>query len=267
VLSEPQLKDLALLSGVAQKHSAEVAMIGAAALLCFIDLGRFTKDIDLVVSLDLADFQTFAKALSAEGWKQERNREHRWRGPHGSVVDLLPAGPGLRKEGRIVWPESDFEMSLAGFEHVFARATMVEFGPLVRHRVAVAPVVALLKIIAFMDDPQRRRKDLLDIQVVFRHYEAASERIFGEEVFDAELEDIEYANAFLLGLDVGGIVSADEGRTVRGFVRDQMASDEEVGELDREDRAQAEVVQFQMQLRAFERGLEWGRGETRAGAG
>ena len=224
MLSDYQLKDLALLSAVADRHSAQVAMIGAAALLCFVDLGRFTKDIDLVVSLDLSDFQTFAASLRTEGWMQERNREHRWRGPNGSVVDLLPAGPGLRKEGRIVWPESDFEMSLVGFEHVFARATMVDFGSKVQHRVAIAPVVALLKIIAFMDDPQRRRKDLLDLQIVFRHYEAASDRIFGDEVFAAELEDIEYANAFLLGLDVGAIVTPHETRVVQAFILNQLIS-------------------------------------------
>jgi predicted nucleotidyltransferase len=154
-------------------------------------------------------------------------------------------------------------MSLVGFEHVFARATMVDFGSKVQHRVAIAPVVALLKIIAFMDDPQRRRKDLLDLQIVFRHYEAASDRIFGDEVFAAELEDIEYANAFLLGLDVGAIVTPHEARVVQAFILNQLISPEETEELDREDLAQAEIIRQQMQLRAFRRGMECGQSEIR----
>jgi hypothetical protein len=47
-----------------------------------------------------------------------------------------------------------------------------------------------------MDDPHRRKKDLLDIGDLFRHYERASDRIFSDDVFAAGLDDIEYANAF-----------------------------------------------------------------------
>jgi hypothetical protein len=49
------------------------------------------------------------------------------RGPSGSIIDLLPAGPGLRKAKRIIWPDSEFEMSLIGFEHVFTRALPFSF--------------------------------------------------------------------------------------------------------------------------------------------
>jgi hypothetical protein len=35
--------------------------------------------------------------LRADNAQQEALREHRWSGPSGSIIDSLPAGPGLRQ--------------------------------------------------------------------------------------------------------------------------------------------------------------------------
>lgn len=56
MLTKEQLEDLAQLQTVAEHFDAEVAIIGAAALHCFVDLDRFTLDVDLAVALDLEDF-------------------------------------------------------------------------------------------------------------------------------------------------------------------------------------------------------------------
>jgi predicted nucleotidyltransferase len=178
VLTPAQLEDLAQLHEVAEQFATDVAIIGAAALLCFVDIARFTRDIDLVVALDLEDFRAFADELRTRGWIQEACREHHWRGPSSSIIDLLPAGPGLRQAKRIIWPDSEFEMSLVGFEHVFTRALPFSFAEGVQYRVAPPPVIALLKIIAFMDDQNGRKKDLLDVTELFRRYDASSDRIF-----------------------------------------------------------------------------------------
>jgi len=259
VLTPAQLDDLAQLHEVAEQFTAEVAIIGAAALLCFIDIGRFTRDIDLVVALDLEDFTAFAGELRTRGWTQEGRTEHRWRGPSGSTIDLLPAGPGLRQAKRIIWPDSEFEMSLVGFEHVFTRALPFSFGEGVQYRVAPPPVIALLKIIAFTDDQNGRKKDLLDLTELFRRYDASSDRIFSDEVFAAELEEIDYANAFLLGMDVGTIATDEEAGILSAFLQSQSISDEELLVLDREDMRQREASRFQEQLRAFRKGIEQGR--------
>jgi predicted nucleotidyltransferase len=260
VLTAAQLADLAQLHGVAEQFAADVAIIGAAALLCFVDIGRFTRDIDLVVALDLEDFAAFAGELRTLRWTQEARREHRWRGPSGSIIDLLPAGPGLRQAKRIIWPDSEFEMSMVGFEHVFTRALPFSFAEGVQYRVAPPPVIALLKIIAFMDDQQGRKKDLLDLTELFRRYDAASDRIFSNEVFAAELEDIDSANAFLLGMDVGTIATDEEAGILSAFLQAQGISDEELLKLDREDIQQREAFRFQEQLRAFRKGIEKSRG-------
>lgn len=260
MLTPAQLKDLAQLHSVAGQFAADVAIIGAAALLCFVDIGRFTRDIDLVVALDLEDFAAFADELRTRGWTQEVRREHRWRGASGSIIDLLPAGPRLRQAKRITWPDSDFEMSLVGFEHVFIRALPFAFAEGVQYRVAPPPVIALLKIIAFMDDQHGREKDLLDLTELFRRYNAVSDRIFGDEVFAAGLEEADYANAFLLGLDVGAIATDEEVEILSAFLKARSISDEEVLEMDREDMRQREALRFQGQLRAFRKGIGQGRG-------
>lgn len=259
MLTHAQLEDLAQLHGVAERFRTDIAIIGAAALLCFVDIGGFTRDIDLVVALDLEDFTAFADELRTVGWTQEERREHRWRGPSGSLIDLLPAGTKLRQAKRISWPESGFEMSLVGFDHVFARALPFQFAEGVQYRVAPPPVIALLKIIAFMDDEHRRKKDLIHIAELFRRYEEPSERIFSDEVFAAELEDIEYANAFLLGMDIGIIARDEEVKILDAFFRAQSISDEDLQELDREDMQQGDAFRFQQQLRAFRKGVEQSR--------
>jgi predicted nucleotidyltransferase len=107
-----------------------------------------------------------------------------------------------------------------------------------------------------MDDPHRRKKDLVDIGELFRHYERASDRIFSDEVFAAALDDIEYANAFLLGIDVGIIAIDEEVEILNAFFVTQSVSDEELQELDPEDIRQRGEARFQQQLRAFRKGLE-----------
>ena len=258
MLTEAQLEDLAQLRGIAERFGADIAIIGAAALLCFVDIGRFTRDIDLVVALDLEDFRTFADELRVLGWTREERREHRWCGPSGSLIDLLPAGPKLRQAKRITWQESGFEMSLVGFDHVFARAHSFEFAEGVQYRVAPPPVIALLKILAFMEDQYRRTKDRDDIAVLFRRYAEQSERIFSDDVFLAQLEDIEYANAFLLGIDVGIMATAGEMEIVDAFIRTQSIADNDLEEPEIEDLQQREAFRFQKQLRAFRKGLQHG---------
>ena len=61
-----------------------------------------------------------------------------------------------------------------------------------------------------MDDPQGRVKDLSDLRELLTLYEADTDRVFSDEVFAAELADINLASAFLLGLDLKLLVSERE---------------------------------------------------------
>jgi predicted nucleotidyltransferase len=101
-----------------------------------------------------------------------------------------------------------------------------------KHTVRVAPdltlkvisstALMLLKIVAFMDDPQRRgkdlAKDLVDIRGLLVQYDTDSDRIFSDVVLDAALEDYGLAPAFLLGLDLRALCTNEEVAIVRAFL-------------------------------------------------
>jgi hypothetical protein len=80
--------------------------------------------------------------------------------------------------------------------------------------------------------------------------------MFSNEVFAAALDDIEYANALLLGVDIRFIATDEEVEILNAFFVTQSVSDEELQELDPEDLQQRGEARFQQQLRAFRKGLE-----------
>jgi predicted nucleotidyltransferase len=189
ILTPDQIADLAGISQICKELGADLVVIGATSLLILMgDLGRFTRDVDLTVARDFDEFERLTMRLAAIGWTLAPKLEHRWIAPRRTIKNLL-AGAELRRSGSITWPASQFKMSLAGFDHVFAGAVDVNLPGGMTIRVAPPIVTALLKIIAWVDDPYRRAKDLQDIRIVLRRYEQESDRLFSNAVFDAELPD------------------------------------------------------------------------------
>jgi predicted nucleotidyltransferase len=231
---------------------ANLVIIGATALLLSIgDICRYTRDVDLTVALDLDEFAKLTDWLRATGWKQAPEVEHRWTAPHYTIVDLLPAGPTLRRNGSIEWPASQFSMSLCGFHHVFAHAIEVNLSADTHIRVAPPVVTALLKIIAYVDDPYRRAKDLEDIRIILGRYEAESDRLFSGGVLDAGLSDFDMANAFLLGLDLRSLATKDDSKYIKLFLERFLRGEEE--EAFEDDDVSART--FRSQIRALKTGF------------
>jgi predicted nucleotidyltransferase len=249
-LTPEQIADLGSLGRMCNELGADLVIIGATSLLLSIgELGRFTRDVDVTIALELDEFAHLTHRLNSAGWDRARKLEHRWVAPHRTIVDLLPAGPSLRRKGWIVWPESKFTMSLAGFDHVFANAVEIELAVGEHLRVAPPIVTTLLKIIAYVEDPYRRAKDLQDIGLVLGRYEAESDRLFSDEIFDAGLPDFEMANAFLLGRDLRALASPLSTTYIEKFL-DRFLSAEEP---DTEDDFSARV--FHTQIRGLKKGF------------
>jgi predicted nucleotidyltransferase len=219
-LTEAQIADLHQLLQFCAELKTELVIIGAIAYQYhFPREDRHTGDIDSAVALDLDDFAELERRLQAARWSRTANREHRWRSPRGTLLDLIPAGTELRKAKQITWPESQFTMSLVGFDHVFSDSEAVELAPNLTVKIISSVVLMLLKIVAFLDDQHRRAKDLLDIRSMLSSHEENSERIFSDVVLDAELPDVSLANAFLLGMDLRSLCDLDELLVVRQFVK------------------------------------------------
>jgi predicted nucleotidyltransferase len=246
------MADLMAINEICAELEAALVLIGAMSLIVSMDdIGRFTRDVDLTVALDLDEFALLTDRLTAAGWTRVPRLERRWIAPRKTIVDLLPAGPKLRSAGSIEWPLSQFAMSLAGFDHVFANAVDLPLTNGAHIRVAPPIVTVLLKMIAYTEDPHRRAKDLADIRRVLGRYEADSDRLFSDTVFDGELPDFSEANAFLLGVDLRALATQDEAAYIERFLGHFLLQDE--GELDADDFAERE---FRGRLHAFEKGFK-----------
>jgi predicted nucleotidyltransferase len=218
-LTETQIADLRVLHNHCQALGADLVIIGAIAYqVHFPKEDRHTGDIDFAVALDLDEFAELEQRLLADHWIRFANREHRWRSPRGTILDLLPAGPKLRAAKQVTWPASQFTMSLVGFDHVFTTTQTVQFAPDLSLKVISSTTLMLLKIVAYMDDQQRRVKDLEDIRGLLAEYEADSDRIFSDIVIDAELEDYGLAPAFLMGVDLRSLCTDEETKIVHAFL-------------------------------------------------
>jgi predicted nucleotidyltransferase len=148
-------------------------------------------------------------------------------------------------------------MSLAAFDHVFQDSANQDIGEGLIFKAVPPPVLALLKIASYLDDPVRRAKDLIDFRSLMRQYESDGERIFSDIVFEAELPDVEFAGAFLLGLDVRMIATKTDESLVASFLKQMESS--EVSPVQRsydEDWANRDAKLFQLQIAAFDKGFK-----------
>jgi predicted nucleotidyltransferase len=152
----------------------------------------------------------FEESLPARGWQRSERLEHRWTANRGSLMDLLTAGENLRIHGRLEWPRRGRTMSLAGFRHVFSDAEEVDLGGGLHFKVVPPCVQALMKVGSYLDDPNSRAKDLLDFRRLLQRYESNSDRIFSDPVFDANLPDVSFATAFLLGYDMRAMLTEQD---------------------------------------------------------
>ena len=190
----------------------QIVIIGATALGFHVEMRwRQTADLDLVIAVGVDDLQAIAQR---PGWHQSALRQHEFRSPHGARMDILPAAAPLIERGHIAWP-SGHMMSLAGMDLVFAHAVARDLGGGHLVHVAPAPVVAVLKMVAYGDRPSERERDLADIAYLLDVYvEDDSDRRWDEAA------DVEYdlAPAFLLGRDIGRLARETHRPLIGGFL-------------------------------------------------
>lgn len=186
-------------------------LIGANALALQVDLAwRQTNDLDLVVSVGLEDYPAGLAGLP--GWKRRPAGEHAWLSASGVKVDVVPAGRRLLDAGSLTWPESGYRMSLLGLRLAFDHFVRLAIDD--RHSVLVATTAAIvvLKMVAFLDRPDRE-DDLTDIaQVIECYLGPIDDRRWTLPA------DFDNASAFALGMDVGALVNEPERAVVTRFL-------------------------------------------------
>lgn len=192
-------------------------VIGASALACFMEMRwRMTQDLDLSLA---APLQGHAAGLeSLPGWCPDQHMEHRWHAPGDVRVDIVPADAHLLRKGELVWPKSGQRMSLVGFRLAFNQGVPVPAASDLGVRVAPIPVVLLLKMVAYLDRPSERERDLEDIGYILEEFVggAAPDR-FSDEVLERGLA-FEEVSPFLLGRQLSAIVNRAEREVVGRFL-------------------------------------------------
>ncbi len=183
-----------LTSILEQPDAPRVVVIGAAAILHHVPLKRFTDDLDLAI---VADERAVNELLASANWERDQKALQRWRAPDGNaIVDALPASPEIIEAGSVRLDGDDKEMSMVGFDLAIADTVeRTERG--LTLEVATLPALVLLKIVAWLDRPHVRTKDLGDIG---RMLDGALEE-WDERRWDSPLATLSHdvQSAFFLG--------------------------------------------------------------------
>ena len=139
---------------------------------------------------------------------------------HGTRIDLLPYSQGLVQGDTIAWPDG-VTMSALGLAEAFDSAVERQITEVLSVHVATEAAFALLKVVAYMDRPTARSKDLGDLVDAFARYEDEGDRRF--ELFEVGVDNsplqFEEAGAYLLGTDVA-VLAAPK---TRGVIQDFLA--------------------------------------------
>ncbi len=184
-LSDWQASALAAIEGAFP--DSEVVLIGALALGHHIPMDhRTTDDLDLAVAIPIRiPMKDFPGPLVQ--WERHKKVEHRFFSEDGQMVDVLPAGHELIEQGFIEWPAGE-RMSLVGFDLAFAHHTREQAGN-TTVLVPTAPVLAFLKMRAWLDRPEMRQKDLGDLAHLLVGYVGDDDdRRLEDEVFELGLD-------------------------------------------------------------------------------
>lgn len=186
-----------------------IILIGAGALQAHGKLSRNTADLDLALILEADEYP--GPLENSTEWRRDTRQEQRWIHQNGMEIDLLPAGPALVASGFVQWP-SGHRMSLAGFSlladpprQFVDRALAIEL--------ASVPTIVVLKMIAWLDRPGDRQRDLDDLAWLCANYlDDADDEDFARMIAATHQHgiDFQHAAALSLGMDVAALEGARE---------------------------------------------------------
>jgi predicted nucleotidyltransferase len=215
IFTSPQIEALKTLQQI--WPTEKIVLIGASALGCFLEMRwRKTYDLDLSVSVSAEEYSSNLKRLNS--WTPDPNFEPRWLAPGGVRIDIIPAGPALLTAGELIWPKSEFRMSLAGLRLAFENKEEFQLAEDLKIYVARVSVLAVLKMLAYQEKPIERQRDLSDLAYILEEFLTDDDaRRFDDMVFQLGLA-YEETSAFFLGKEIGHIVNEQEFEKVISFL-------------------------------------------------
>jgi len=139
-----------------------------------IDTQRATLDIDIGIFISEWDqFETLQNELIRSTRFVPSQQKQRLIYNDNFLLDIIPFGTIEDKDGSITWPpDHEIRMNLSGFQECFQHAVSVKLSSnpeLIIKMVSLAGL-AILKLISWDDNPERRSKDAPGLFLIMRHY-------------------------------------------------------------------------------------------------
>jgi len=176
---------------------------------------RATLDIDIGVFIAGWDqFETLKDELIRSARFSPSKQKQRLICDDNFPLDIIPFGAIEDEDGSITWPpDHEIRMTISGFQECFQHAVPVKLSsnPELIVKMASLAGMALLKIISWDDNTERRSKDAPDLFLIMRHYLDAGnlDRLFdkGSDIIEEDSYDYDLASARFLGRDIVNISS------------------------------------------------------------
>jgi predicted nucleotidyltransferase len=218
-ISEKFVLILIEIERIAAKLDFPFFVVGATARDIILehqfDIKPVRATIDIDIGVIVAEWDQF-KLLQDELVKSNRfspsKQKQRLIYDNDFLVDIIPFGTIANENGSISWPpDHEIHMSVAGFQECYQHAISVKLSssPELFVKVVSLAGLALLKLISWDDNPERRGKDASDLFLIIRHYLDAGnlDRLFDEgiDIIEEDSYDYDLASARFLGRDVGNI--------------------------------------------------------------
>ena len=123
----------------------------------------------------------------------------------GYPLDLVPFD-GVERDGEIAWPPSgEFVMNVTGYTDAYSSALDVEIERGFHVKIVSLPAMAVLKILAWNDRPERD-KHASDVLLILRNYYQAGQfdRLYAGalDLLETYEYDLELSGAALLARDI-----------------------------------------------------------------
>jgi predicted nucleotidyltransferase len=228
MITPTAIEALKLVKATIARLGGKLVLIGAAvphilALSSKSESGsRETRDIDGVVEAkDWENFNQLREELFSLGFEAGRGPQNfKFR---GTEIDLIPFGDQLIVNDQLIWPETQIVMSSIGLQEAFDSAVTKQLTPDFSISVVPIPTLVLLKIISYLDRPDERARDLLDIVFIFDRYEyeEVQDRRFDLTGLIIDGSEITYEEtiAYIVGSEIAKIAEPKSRRNIDKFLK------------------------------------------------
>lgn len=173
-----------------------------------------TKDVDfgIYVPTDLKYNELRQKLIAKYAYTASSHNAFCLITPNDQQVDLLPFGEIEKQEQIRIQGKGFTNLHLEGFKESYEMGTTKAIIGNEEYTVCTVPSIVILKFIAFDDRPERRIKDIEDVNAICKHYADIEAEYIWSEHFDLYQNDREHQTVamIVLGREIKKIMASNQ---------------------------------------------------------